>query len=99
MNIGQQYSSSWNDDLIKKPDGKYKFGSMHLIVDHNKQMTIRQTYGLLDYIGDIGGLIDALYYLIIFILSPLWKFKFSSRLLTGLFRFKSDQKSTQTEMD
>ena len=90
MSLGQQFPSSWMDDLSEKPKGKYKFGSMHLIVDQNKQMTIRQTYGLLDYIGDIGGLIDALYYMIIFLLSPLWKFKFSSKLLIGLFRVKSD---------
>ena len=61
---------------------------MHLVVDRDKQITIRQTYGLLDYLGDIGGLIDALYYLIRLVLAPFWQFIFSSHLLTRLFKDK-----------
>ena len=49
-------------------------------------MIIRQTYGLLDYIGDIGGLIDALYYLVACILTPFLHFNYASAMLTRLFR-------------
>ena len=33
INLDQQLPSSWTDDLIKNPDGKYKFASLHLQVD------------------------------------------------------------------
>ena len=49
-------------------------------------MTLRQTYGFLDYCGDIGGLIDGLHYLIALILSPIWKLKYSNFMLTRLFK-------------
>ena len=60
-------------------------------------MTIRQTYGLLDYFGDIGGLIDAIYYFIAFILSPFWQFKYSSYMLTRLFKAGPDHLVPKTE--
>ena len=69
--------SSWVDNLIENPNGKWKFGSFHLQIDRYKQVTLRQTYGFLDYCGDIGGLIDGLYYLFAFLLTPIWKFKYS----------------------
>ena len=49
-------------------------------------MIIRQAYGLLDYFGDIGGLIDGLFYIISFAVSPFLKFSFSSHMLTKIFR-------------
>ena len=49
-------------------------------------MTIRQSYALLDYVGDVGGLIDGLNYLFAFLFAPFWKFKFSTQMLTSLFR-------------
>ena len=64
--------SSHTDDLIKDPNGVRKITSVDIMIDPMKQMTIRQTYGLLDYFGDIGGLIDFLYYFFAFILHPLW---------------------------
>ena len=53
-------------------------------------MTVRQTYGMLDYFGDIGGLLDFLYYMMTFILTPFWQFIYSSHMLTTLFRAKPD---------
>lgn len=36
LNLGGQFASGWRDNLLKNPDGRYKFGSMHLKVDQNK---------------------------------------------------------------
>ena len=64
-------------------------------MDMNKQIIIRQTYGVLDYFGDIGGLIDGLYYLIAFICSPFWKYNYASHMLTKLFKDGADRKAPE----
>ena len=94
---GQQLPSSWTDDLQKDPDGWYKFGSMSLQLSREQTMIIRQAYGLLDYFGDIGGLIDGLYYLISMIVSPFWKFSLASHMLSKLFRDGPKQKTLLTQ--
>ena len=53
------------------------------------EVTERQTYNLLEYLGDIGGLFDALRYMGIFILGPFVSFSLQSKLLNSLFRFVS----------
>ena len=57
------------DNLIENPNGLYKFGSIQLVADRIVQIINRQTYSLLDWLGDMGGLNDAL--LLIFNLSLL----------------------------
>ena len=69
------------------------FTSVVIDIDPMKQKTVRQTYGLLDYFGDIGGLIDFLYYFVAFVLHPLWQFFYSSHMLTSLFRAKPDNQA------
>ena len=85
--------SSQTDDLIENPNGKRKYTSAHIMIAPMKQVTVRQTYGLLDYFGDIGGLIDFLYYIVAFVLHPLWQFFYSSHMLTSLFRAKPDNQA------
>ena len=58
------------------------------------EVTERQTYNLLEYLGDIGGLFDALRYMGIFIISPFVSFSLRSKLLNSLFRFVT---SVQTD--
>ena len=86
MIASEQLPSSWNDDLLKNPDGQYKFGSMSVLLNREQSMIFRQAYGFLDYFGDIGGLIDGLYYLISLIVSPYWKFSMARHILSILFR-------------
>ena len=71
---------------------------MQLQINRNKQVIIRQTYGLLDYVGDVGGLIDGLYYLITFLLFPFWKFNYQSHMLTKLFRAGSNRQARKAEV-
>ena len=44
--------SSYNDYL----NNRYKFVSFDLYVSLNKQTTFRETYQVLDWLGDVGGL-------------------------------------------
>ena len=97
MIASEQLPSSWNDDLIKDPDGQYKFGSMSVLLNREKSMIFRQAYGFLDYFGDIGGLIDGLYYLISMIALPYWKFNEASYVLSKIFRAGPKQKTPMTQ--
>ena len=86
LEFTQQLPSSWRDNLDENPDGQYKFGSVHVQVDLRKKITIRTVYGVLDLIGDIGGLTDGLYYIISLLLSQFWRFNSARFMLTYLFR-------------
>jgi len=72
-------------------------------VSRQIKITIRSAYGLLDFFGDIGGLIDALYYFVAVLFYPYWSFVHRSFLLTKLFATQSkpneaiaDQKDNKT---
>ena len=54
-------SSSWNKfPTPENPSTRYKFTSVEIILDPDKLVVNRQTYSLLDWLGDMGGLFDAL---------------------------------------
>ena len=60
----QLLPSSWKDNLDEKPQGRYKFASVELDAPLRVSYNSRQTYNLLDWLSDIGGLADGLYRLI-----------------------------------
>ena len=47
----------------------------------------RQTYSFLDWLGDIGGLYDALRLIGLFVVAPFSSFKQKAELLFHVFRF------------
>ena len=55
------YPSADKDDLIAKPDGAHKFGSLEIVAKSTAIVTSRQTYAVLEWLGDVGGLNDSLY--------------------------------------
>ena len=57
------------------------------------RVTARETYGLLEFLGDLGGLFDALYYGFAFIASPMTSIVLSSELMMSIFKL-SKVKST-----
>ena len=72
----------------EKPDGKYKFASFDLYVSFDSYVTERETYNLLDWLGDIGGLCDALVYMSEMLILPLSVYTLKAELLSSLFRRK-----------
>ena len=70
-----------------------KFTSTHIQLDMSTKMTVRQTYGVLDYFGDIGGLVDFFYYFGSIVLAPMLRFIYSNHLLTKIFRARTDPKA------
>ena len=66
--------------------GLYKFTSVEVNLEQRKQTINRETYDLLQWLGDLGGLMDALYYILLLILRPFTSFRLSGLLLSSLFR-------------
>ena len=54
-------------------------------------MVTRQTYSFLDWLGDMGGLFDALYLIGMIILAPISNFALKTELLTSMFRFRGSE--------
>jgi len=52
----------------------------------DKLVVNRQTYSLLDWMGDLGGLFDALYIFCNFIVMPVSVFNLQATLMSRLFR-------------
>ena len=88
--MGEVKTGAANDDLIKNPNGLKAYTATIINLDMMTKTTVRQTYGVLDYFGDIGGLVDFFFYLATFVLTPVWKFIYSSHLLTKIFRTRTD---------
>ena len=48
----------------------------------------RQTYSILDWLGDLGGLIEILHHIGGFLVAPITGFTIRSAMLASFFRFK-----------
>ena len=64
----------------------YKFSSLWLELGTEVNIVERASYNLLEFLGDIGGLMDALYILGMVALFPFTNFTRKVELLTKLFR-------------
>ena len=87
------------DNLVENPDGQYKFGSIEINIDSTTNKINRQTYHILDWLGDIGGFTDALFIIFELSLMPFTMFYQASVLMTRLFRIShaTEQKQTSNE--
>ena len=64
--------SSWSTYPTKdNPESPYKFASWYIRLNPDLVVVNRETYGFLDWLGDIGGLFDGLRYLFGWIVAPL----------------------------
>ena len=90
--------STWDDDLAEKPEGRYKFGSIEVNLSLDLNIINRQTYSLLDWLGDVGGFIDAIVIIGKIIVFPYSQFRFSSFVLTRFFRFKPKHLDKEEEV-
>ena len=68
--------------------GLYKFVSVELNLSTQKLVIMRETYDVLSWLGDIGGLTDCLIIIAKFILKPFTSFGLKTFLLSGLFRLQ-----------
>lgn len=57
----------------------------------------RQTYSVLDWMGDMGGLVDAFFLLGQLLIAPISGFALQSQLLSALFRYRDSYINTTKE--
>ena len=72
---------------------------MDLFLDPRVQTFNRNTYDVLGWLGDIGGLIDAVYIILKIVLLPITTFNLKSFLLTVMFRLVPSRKSLADQED
>ena len=81
--------TSWNIfPTEENPLARYKFVSLQFTFEHDLTVINRQTYSLLDWLGDCGGLLDALLLLGQIFVAPISSFALSTKLMTSLVRLK-----------
>ena len=73
---------------VDQPSNRYKYISVEFNLSLNQMVWTRQTYHLLDWLGDLGGLLDILYYIGRVLVEPIARFTLQSTLMVSLFRFK-----------
>ena len=81
----QSRPSSWAVfPTDEDPGTKYKFTSVWLGFSQASMVVERKTYSVLEWLGDLGGLWDALMF-IGKVLLPVFTFSAKSELLTSIF--------------
>ena len=79
-------SSSWNKfPTPEKPDIKFKYASIKIYLHKDISIHSRQTYSLLDFLGDLGGLFDALRLIIAALVSPFSALALKVSILSKLY--------------
>ena len=57
----QAKPSAWNEHPTRNATGLYKFISYEIVLDARVKVTSRQTYDILSWLGDCGGLKDGIF--------------------------------------
>ena len=82
------HHSAWTDHPTVNATGLYKFVSVELNLDQQKLVIMRETYDVLSWLGDVGGLTDCLLLIGKIILKPFTSYSLQTFLLSGLFRMQ-----------
>ena len=91
--------SGWiNYPTEASPNTLYKFISVEINLSLDLISWERSTYNVLDWLGDLGGLYDALFILLKALLSPIAGFTLYSTLLTKFFRFRASEPEVVTKL-
>ena len=77
--------SSWSDDIHTGIEGNYKITSISVLLNPDKVEYERHTYSLLEWLGDIGGLYDALGHIGTLFVRPVAMFALNSAMLSSIF--------------
>ena len=80
--------SAWDKKITPEaPLNKYKFYSVGFDLEKSLIKTNRETYSLLDWVGDIGGLLDGLFLIGDILVGPFATYALSSKLVATIVRF------------
>ena len=79
------YTKGWDAML-----GTFEYGIANTYVKHK-----REAYSLLDFIGDIGGVLDVIIMFIALVFAPFSEHSFIVNAVTSLYRFKTQNLEAQ----
>ena len=82
-----------------EPDNRYKFSSIAFKFIQNSKVIERQTYSLLEWLGDIGGLFDALKLIGAALVAQIAGFSMEAQLLNAIFRFVASLRTVNPKID
>ena len=92
--------SSWtNFPTQEDPTAKYKFASFAIQRESDKLAISRSAYGVLDWLGDWGGLMDALKMIGELIIMPFSGFRMMSTLAGLFITLKPENSESKSESD
>lgn len=77
----------------------YKFTGFDVQFNQDLTQIERKTYDFLEFLGDLGGLLDALYGIGLLVVSPFVDFETSNQIMSQLFMFKSSKPATDKNVD
>ena len=82
-------ASAWDKfPTAEEPNNKYKFSSVHVSINMNLRQVNRSTYSLLDWLGDCGGLYDALHIIGLLLTSPFSSFAAKQVLARTIVKYE-----------
>ena len=85
--------SGWTHKITPEdPYARFKFSSVEMQLNFDLQQINRKTYALLDWLGDWGGLLDALFLIGDVIIQPLSGFALQAKLMTLLVGFQGSSR-------
>ena len=67
---------------------KYKFTSFEINLNYDLELISRETYDILEYLGDLGGFMEAITVLGGIIMAPFMAFTYNNMLASLLFMYK-----------
>ena len=92
-------ASAWNVFPTKEnPNARYKFISVEFSFSYDQTLVQRQSYSLLDWMGDMGGLADAFYILGKLLIFPISSFALKSQQMSSIFRFRENLGETKEKL-
>jgi len=78
--------STFNNWPTKDKAAIYKIQSFWMNIDHSLTSIERETYSILEWFGDVGGLFEGLKLIAAIFMTPLANFAAKSKLLTATFK-------------
>ena len=70
----------------EEPSRKYKYTSLEIKMSLDQKNWTRETYSLLHWLGDLGGLLDAMRYIAHVLVLPFANYALKTSLLSSFFR-------------
>jgi hypothetical protein len=86
-----QFEGNFVSNMFDYPFN-YKITDLEILLDYDRTLINRNTYSLLEYLGDLGGLFDALKHLTSLVLNGYQTIWFYDRLGRMLFHKRKNKK-------